>query len=295
MAPGKEPNMFISLSIKKTIPAAGAILFFLFSQIAWSGNFTESPHDFRKDPLNHGEDICLPCHMMHGTEALPRLLWDLNSPVQPFIMYDRTFLPTDGAVMNRLPDGMSKNCLSCHDGIIAPEAYGPDTGDLAIPIDRDFMNITRNHNHPISFIYDTELAMEYGDLYDPLTALSGVADSRETNNDLLTGLSGEADSSETNNGPSTDLSGEADSSETNNGPSTDLSGEADSSETNNGPSTDLSVDAGTRGTINADMLFSNRMECSSCHDVHNTIAVPGTKLLVRDNAGSELCLTCHNK
>jgi len=278
MAPGKEPNMFISLSIKKTIPAAGAILFFLFSQIAWSGNFTGSPHDFRKDPLNRSEEICLPCHMTSGTETLSRLtsgtktlsrpLWDLNSPVQPYIMYDRTFPPTDGAVMNRLPDGMSKMCLSCHDGIIAPEAYGPNTGaygpntgGLAFSVDRGFMDITQHNNHPISFIYDKKLAMKYGDLYDPSTYLSGVADSSETNNDR----------------------------------STDLSGMADSSETNNNPSTHLSDNAGTRGTINADMLFSNRMECSSCHDVHNTIAVPGTKLLVRDTAGSELCLTCHNK
>jgi len=244
MAPDKEPNMFISLSIKKTIPAAGAMLFFLFSQIAWSGSFTGSPHDFRKDPLNRSEEICLPCHMMSGTETLSRPLWDPNSPVQAYIMYDMTFPPTDGAVMNRLPDGMSKMCLSCHDGVIAQEAYGPNTGGLAFPIDGGFMDITQNHNHPISFIYDTELAMKYGDLYDPLTYLSGVADRSETNND---------------------------------------------------PSTDLSDDAGTRGTINADMLFSNRMECSSCHDVHNTIAVPGTKLLVKDSAGSELCLTCHNK
>ena len=244
MEPGKEPNLFITLSVKKTIPAAGAILLFLFSQIAWSGSFTGSPHDFRKDPLNSSEEICLPCHMMQGTKTLSRLLWDLDSPVQPYIMYDRTFLPTDGAVMNRLPDGMSKNCLSCHDGVIASEAYGPNTGGLAFPVDRGFMDITQNHNHPISFIYDAELAMKYGDLYDPSTHPSGVADSSKTKKDR---------------------------------------------------STDLSDAAGTRGTINADMLFSNRMECSSCHDVHNTIAVPGTKLLVKDSAGSELCLTCHNK
>ena len=227
MAPGKEPNMFISLSIKKTIPAAGAILFFLFSQIAWSGSFKESPHDFRKDPLNRSEEICLPCHMMQSTKTLSRLLWDLNAPVQPYVMYDRTFRPTDGAVTNRLPDGMSKSCLSCHDGIIAPDAYGPNTGGLAFRFDKDFMGIIPNNNHPISFIYDTALATKYGDLYDPSTKLSGVA--------------------------------------------------------------------GSSATINVDMLFSNRMECASCHDVHNTKAVPGTKLLVKDSAGSALCLTCHNK
>ena len=61
------------------------------------------------------------------------------------------------------------------------------------------------------------------------------------------------------------------------------------------PSTRLSGVAGSTGTIDADMLFSKRMECASCHDVHNTKAVPGTKLLVKDTAGSALCLTCHNK
>jgi len=48
------------------------------------------------------------------------------------------------------------------------------------------------------------------------------------------------------------------------------------------------------GTIDNDMLFSGKMECASCHDVHNTAAV-STSLLIIDNAGSALCLTCHAK
>ena len=47
-------------------------------------------------------------------------------------------------------------------------------------------------------------------------------------------------------------------------------------------------------TIQVDMLFSDRVECASCHDVHNT-NVAGSYLLKIDNAGSDLCLTCHNK
>lgn len=35
------------------------------------------------------------------------------------------------------------------------------------------------------------------------------------------------------------------------------------------------------------------MECSTCHDVHNTVAVANTALLRVDNALSGLCLTCH--
>jgi len=47
------------------------------------------------------------------------------------------------------------------------------------------------------------------------------------------------------------------------------------------------------GTIGADMLIGGKMECASCHDVHNTIG--NSNLLRIDNAGSALCLTCHDK
>lgn len=47
------------------------------------------------------------------------------------------------------------------------------------------------------------------------------------------------------------------------------------------------------GTIAADLLFGDQLECASCHDVHNDAG--NTSLLTIDNAGSALCLTCHNK
>lgn len=51
------------------------------------------------------------------------------------------------------------------------------------------------------------------------------------------------------------------------------------------------------GTIAATMLFSGKMECSSCHDVHNTFAVGanGTGMVKMSLAGSAICLACHNK
>ncbi|MDH5630876.1 MAG: cytochrome c3 family protein [Gammaproteobacteria bacterium] len=52
---------------------------------------------------------------------------------------------------------------------------------------------------------------------------------------------------------------------------------------------------GTTGSIANLLLAAGEVQCSSCHDVHNTNAVTGTKLLVKSNAGSALCLTCHNK
>jgi predicted CXXCH cytochrome family protein len=38
------------------------------------------------------------------------------------------------------------------------------------------------------------------------------------------------------------------------------------------------------------------VSCASCHDVHDTKDLgPNGSLLVKDNMGSTLCLTCHNK
>lgn len=51
--------------------------------------------------------------------------------------------------------------------------------------------------------------------------------------------------------------------------------------------------SGLGGTIANDLLYQGKMECSSCHDVHDEAGV--TSLLVKSNAGSALCLTCHDK
>jgi hypothetical protein len=70
--------------------------------------------------------------------------------------------------------------------------------------------------------------------------------------------------------------------------------------------------SGLGGTIAQDLLFNNRLECSSCHDVHvkrnnsgcagcHNIHLPdilnkiNTKSLRIDNNRSALCLTCHSK
>jgi predicted CXXCH cytochrome family protein len=57
------------------------------------------------------------------------------------------------------------------------------------------------------------------------------------------------------------------------------------------PSTTAS---GLSGTIADDLLFNNKVECASCHDVHNALGAGGN-LLIKSNAGSGLCLTCHAK
>jgi predicted CXXCH cytochrome family protein len=57
------------------------------------------------------------------------------------------------------------------------------------------------------------------------------------------------------------------------------------------PDAGSGVTGGT--TIAADMLFAGKVECASCHDVHNAFNL--TSLLKKTNTASGLCLTCHIK
>jgi predicted CXXCH cytochrome family protein len=215
------------MMMKQSTAAATVILILLYAQAAWAGTIFGSPHDFRKIPEKRSGEICLPCHVPHSTKTFPAPLWDLELSTDTYRVYASTRSPGTYAHANRLPDGLSKKCLSCHDGIIAPDVYGGPMGETFFHSRRDPANPVPGNTHPISFVYDAALAAKDKDLYDPSARPSGVI--------------------------------------------------------------------GSTGTIDTDMLFSKNMECASCHDVHNTKGVPGTKLLVKDTAGSTLCLTCHDK
>ena len=55
------------------------------------------------------------------------------------------------------------------------------------------------------------------------------------------------------------------------------------------------------GTIGEYLDAGDKVQCSSCHDVHDAVAVAGTHLLrvaqttAQGGSASGLCLTCHNK
>lgn len=59
----------------------------------------------------------------------------------------------------------------------------------------------------------------------------------------------------------------------------------------------VTIGSGARvrtGTVQSLLLSAGRLECSSCHDVHNDY-VAGPPLLKVSDSGSQLCLTCHVK
>ena len=48
------------------------------------------------------------------------------------------------------------------------------------------------------------------------------------------------------------------------------------------------------GTIASVMLYNNQVECSSCHDVHNTFSATNVALMKVTERGSAICFACHN-
>ena len=188
----------------------------LFSQNGFA-DFLGSPHDFTGNPWLVPTGPCVACHTPHFS-LTDGPLWNHMTTTETFTLYSSTSLNTTVSQ----PDGPSKLCLSCHDGTIAVTAYGGHPlGENEYYV-LNPIGTNLEDDHPISFVYDSTLAGQDGELHDPSSSPSGLG-----------------------------------------------------------------------GTIQEDLLVNDSMECSTCHDVHNTLSVGNDHLL--KIAASDLCLTCHDK
>lgn len=103
---------------------------------------------------------CDACHTPHNAEALSGVpLWNGSETKTKFVMYSSdTFQGTaDGQ-----PSGVSKLCLSCHDGA--------NPGFVWMNPEYSFGSHDLIGFHPISFVYDSALAAKDGGLKDPSEA-----------------------------------------------------------------------------------------------------------------------------
>jgi len=193
------------------------------------GTIVGSAHDFSGDGWNASGEICLPCHTPHnaytfagaggGTNQLVPL-WNHTATTSSFTVYTSPSGTLNATDVGQ-PAGVSKACLSCHDGSVALDSFGGATGTTTIS-GGALLGTDLSNDHPVTFTYNTALATADGELHNPSAVASGLG-----------------------------------------------------------------------STIANDMLFNDKMECASCHDPHNT---PGlASLLLKSNAASALCLTCHNK
>ena len=112
-------------------------------------------HDFSSRGWGSTE-ICVFCHAPHNTNTsvAGAPLWNHAVTGATFTMYSSSSLK---ATMPGQPAGVSKLCLSCHDGVTALDSFGTRT-PTAGPI-TGIANIGTNlgNDHPIGFAYNAAL------------------------------------------------------------------------------------------------------------------------------------------
>lgn len=131
-------------------------------------DITGTDHDLSASTANG--QLCVVCHTPHnGSVGVDAPLWNHALTTQNFTMYTsatmNATMPADGP----MPDGISKLCLSCHDGVTGVLDYGDNTGSSPMTGD-SALGTDLTNDHPVSFVYDAALATADGELNDPTTS-----------------------------------------------------------------------------------------------------------------------------
>lgn len=150
------------------------------------GAISNSVHDFTvTGGFNEGGEICMPCHTPHnalsadGADAVP--LWNHTVTTASFTPYASTTLNATVGT----PSGVSKLCLSCHDGTVALDSFGGAGAPASGPITGDaLVGADLSNDHPISFTYDAALVTADGGL-NPITDSSGISGGTTIEADML--------------------------------------------------------------------------------------------------------------
>lgn len=110
-------------------------------------------------PLVYGEDqICVYCHAPHGASS-DGPLWNRNDPAGPFSLYGNLGNTSIDEIAEakypdaEYPNGASRLCLSCHDGVTAigtTVANGVLDATMSMSANG---TIDLSKSHPISFVY----------------------------------------------------------------------------------------------------------------------------------------------
>jgi predicted CXXCH cytochrome family protein len=160
--PKMRRNMLILVAVLTGVGAAA---------VAQAGSIVGSKHDLSAMGALDGQ-ICIACHTPHNADvtAVDAPLWNHTLTTATYTLYDS---PTfTGKPSQTTPGGVSKLCLSCHDGTVALDAFGGRPGSTMIGGSGD-LTTNLKKSHPVSFTYDSTLATDDGELADPSTLPAG--------------------------------------------------------------------------------------------------------------------------
>ena len=148
------------------------LLFTATSLSVSAGTIVGSAHDFSTAGWT-GQEICVACHTPHNadTAVTDAPLWNHTVTTATYTLYSN---PGTLNATTSQPIGVSKLCLSCHDGTVAPDSIvnSPLASPPAVGLplaSNHYANLGTSlaNDHPISFGYNAALATADGALYDP--------------------------------------------------------------------------------------------------------------------------------
>lgn len=121
-----------------------------------SVSIVNTPHNLNNYPgvSIPGNQVCLPCHTPHNAllSGDENVLWNHAETQQSFVMYKSTA---------GQPQGPSKLCLSCHDGVTAIDNYGGNGGTGIMITGSAALGTDLSNDHPIGIEYPTAQPAEY--------------------------------------------------------------------------------------------------------------------------------------
>lgn len=203
---------------KRIATIATLLLIWTFPAIA---AIEGSIHDFSSNGWSGGE-ICNVCHTPHSSNTgTTTPIWNHTISSANYTTYNS---PTMDVIAEQpTPGGLSRMCLSCHDGTIAIDSFGGNFGSTYITGNANLgTDLSNDHPIGVQWIHQTQ------------TPGSGNC---LNCHDLFT------------------------------------------------PGSNYGLEL---------MFYNGKVECPSCHDVHNN-NVMDVKLLRKPLAGSQICLHCHPK
>ena len=112
-----------------------------FVSAASSAQIVGSAHDFSSMAWSNGQ-ICLPCHTPHNAMVGQPRLWNHELTTATYTMHEGS-----GTAVADF-DYKSRMCLSCHDGSVALDSFGGQTGANFIPGDAN-LGLDLTNDHPV--------------------------------------------------------------------------------------------------------------------------------------------------
>lgn len=164
--------------MKKILMVLVAVVFVAGITGMASAAIQGTKHDFSSggdatgQGYNMSTEICNVCHAPHNpVGAANGPLWNHTVTGETFSTYTSPTGTLDASL--GAPGGVSKLCLSCHDGVTSIDAFGGGAGTTAITGTANLSNDLSN-DHPISFSYDGTLAGNDGELSTPASGVVGT-------------------------------------------------------------------------------------------------------------------------